>query len=124
MSRSDKSPLDHPLVAQRPRNKHPNNPYPPWLLFGQAPYTIFTIMGVVQNWSWKQFLILGGLYFPYLLFIISWFIRQRKQERIIQKLLDKDDVDNLEITNNPIVGDIRYSTRPSSKSKKSSSKSK
>lgn len=125
MSKSKKKSKNsiNPLVAWMFRDKSLSKPYPPWMFVGHTPYLILVITGIIQSWGWKQFLILGGFYLPYALCIISWFARQRKQEKLLQKLLEREDIDTLEIENNPIIGSLKFSTR-SSLPQKTSNKNK
>lgn len=124
MNRSDKTPPNHPLVTRWSNGNPLTSPRPPWLFLGHTPYLLFSFIGIIQSWGWKHFLTLGVFYLPYLLCIISWFIRQRKQEKILSQLLKREDIEDMEIENNPILGNVRFSSKSSSISKKSSSKHK
>lgn len=101
--------------------KRSNNLYPPWrLIFGQVPYDIVLVIGQIQRWGLEQYLIFFFFFLPYLLIVISWFIRQRKEEEIVDSLLKDLNFDTLEALKT-FLGDLKVKTKGS---KRSPSKSK
>lgn len=89
-----------------------SKPYPPWpLVAGQAPYEIMFLFGHFQHWATIHYLILLALFIPYLLIIISWFIRQRQEEKILKELLKNLNMDTLEALKT-FLGDFIITTKP------------
>lgn len=96
--------------------KRPNNLYPPWrLVVGQVPYDIVFVIGQIHRWDLEQYLIFFFFFLPYLLMVISWFIRQRKQEKIVNSLLKDLNIDTLEALET-FLGDLKISTKDSKRS--------
>ena len=91
------------------KNSPGANPFPPWLFAGNILYTIALIFGAVKQWTIEYFLVLGLLYLPILICTISFFIRQRKQEKLLDDFLKNNLFDSLELNNNPILGDLKGS---------------
>lgn len=88
-----------------------SKPYPPWpLVVGQAPYEIMFLVGQFQHWATIHYLILLAFFLPYLIIIISWFIRQRQEEKILKELLEDLDVDTLEALKT-FLGDLVITTK-------------
>lgn len=90
--------------------------YPPWFYASNVPWCIAGVIGIAEQWRWIQLVLLGIMYSSYLICMISFFKRQRKEEEIIQQLLSRTDLDTLEIENG-IIGTVKYtktSTPPSS----------
>lgn len=101
------------------KEKKPDNLYPPWrLIAGQVPYDILIIIDQIQHWDsqqpWnlQQHLIFFILFIPYLIMVLSWFIRQRKEERIMESLLTDLDINTLKALKT-FLGDLELETKDS-----------